>query len=373
MFVDDPEHLDLLAIYFANIITKLGKKLQLRQRVIATATVFFRRFYLKNSYCETDPFFVIAACIYVAAKAEEYPVHIKNVVSEAKTVFSHNYGIKNFPLDNTKLAEMEMRPDRFPPYRTLLALCRKSGAPSSGEVEEGEAGELGIGIGEEDGERYWGSGEGQLELGDGPMQLAWFIINDTYRSDLCLLYPPHLIAIAAIYLTFVQYPPPMSSPSSSSQSPPTSAVGTSKDKDKAPRRSSRHSSSNSSEVKKGAKKPSNDPITFLAELNVSLSLIATISQEIISLYTRWERYKEDGLPEGGSRFSSQVQSQMQSQDSPTPTPSTPTPSTPGREEASFVTPGFLAALVSKMREAKWADAGGGKLVNKVLEGARSAG
>ncbi len=66
----------------------LGKRLSLRQRVIATATVFFRRFYVKNLYCETDPFIVIAACCYVAAKAEESPVHIKNVVSESRIMFS---------------------------------------------------------------------------------------------------------------------------------------------------------------------------------------------------------------------------------------------------------------------------------------------
>ena len=59
-----------------------------RQRVTATASVFFRRFYLKNSYCETDPFIVIAACCYVAAKAEEFPVHIKTVVNECRSVFS---------------------------------------------------------------------------------------------------------------------------------------------------------------------------------------------------------------------------------------------------------------------------------------------
>lgn len=69
------------------VISKLGKKLQLRQRVIATATVFFRRFYLKNSYCETDPFIVIAACCYVAAKAEESPAHIKNVLTMARELF----------------------------------------------------------------------------------------------------------------------------------------------------------------------------------------------------------------------------------------------------------------------------------------------
>lgn len=55
--------------------------------MIATATVFFRRFYLRNSYCETDPFIVAAACCYVAAKAEESPVHIKTVVSDARAVF----------------------------------------------------------------------------------------------------------------------------------------------------------------------------------------------------------------------------------------------------------------------------------------------
>ena len=59
-----------------------------RQRVTATASVFFRRFYLKNSYCETDPFIVIAACCYVAAKAEEFPVHIKTVINESRSVFS---------------------------------------------------------------------------------------------------------------------------------------------------------------------------------------------------------------------------------------------------------------------------------------------
>ncbi len=109
LYVDSPDLLGFLNIFFANsmscsdipsptalspsasspaVITKLGKKLQLRQRVIATATVFFRRFYIKNSYCETDPFIVIAACCYVAAKAEESPVHIKNVVTEARIIFS---------------------------------------------------------------------------------------------------------------------------------------------------------------------------------------------------------------------------------------------------------------------------------------------
>ncbi|KAI9464044.1 cyclin-like protein [Lactarius psammicola] len=205
-YVHSPDHIDLLNIYFANLIGMLGKRLSLRQRVIATATVFFRRFYVKNLYCETDPFIVIAACCYVAAKAEESPVHIKNVVSESRIMFSQEgYGVKNFPSDNSKLAEMEfylvsdLECDLvvFHPYRTLLTLCGRESACAL----DTEAGEVGVGI--DNGPRYWGTGEGRLELEEGPLQTAWFIINDTYRSEICLLYPPHMIAIAAIYLTLV--------------------------------------------------------------------------------------------------------------------------------------------------------------------------
>jgi cyclin C len=199
------------------VIAMLGKRLSLRQRVIATATVFFRRFYVKNLYCETDPFMVIAACCYVAAKAEESPVHIKNVVSESRLMFSRTcslfnffllfwpfhrfsqshctreeegYGVKNFPSDNSKLAEMEfylvsdLECDLvvFHPYRTLLTLCGREAAIAI----ISEAGEVGVGV--DDGPRYWGSGEGRLELEEGPLQTAWHVNPPSFPLS-PLLYP----------------------------------------------------------------------------------------------------------------------------------------------------------------------------------------
>lgn len=71
-----------------SVIQRLGKRLLLRQRPIATSIVYFRRFYLKNALCETDPYLVLATCAYVAAKLEETPVHIKSVVIEARQMFS---------------------------------------------------------------------------------------------------------------------------------------------------------------------------------------------------------------------------------------------------------------------------------------------
>jgi len=41
-YVESPDHIDFLNIYFASLIAMLGKRLNLRQRVIATATVFFQ-------------------------------------------------------------------------------------------------------------------------------------------------------------------------------------------------------------------------------------------------------------------------------------------------------------------------------------------
>ncbi|KAF8574447.1 cyclin-like protein [Ramaria rubella] len=293
------EQLALLGIFFANLISKLGKKLDLRQRVIATATVFFRRFYLKNSYCDTDPFLLVAACCYVAAKAEETPVHVKNVVAEARVLFSNEeYDIKGFPSDNTRLAEMEfylvddLECDLtvFHPYRTLMTLCGKEGSTEM-EAEgvlmmEAEAGEVGVGV---DDPRYWGTGHGKLELQEPALQMAWFIINDTYRFELCLLYPPHLIAIAAIYLTCVLHPSTRNSIQAQSVSRATPS-GTSSASTSAPRRSSRQATHSSNAI---APKKQVDTVGWLAGLNVSMSLIGTISQEIISLYCLWDRFSDD--------------------------------------------------------------------------------
>lgn len=56
----------------------------------------------------------------------------------------------------------------FHPYRTLMTLCGKENGTL---FTEHEAGEVGIGI--QDGPRYWGTGEGKLELQEPALQLAW--------------------------------------------------------------------------------------------------------------------------------------------------------------------------------------------------------
>ncbi|KAI9460408.1 cyclin-like protein [Boletus coccyginus] len=391
-YVDDPEYFTYFSIFFANVITKLGKKLNFRQRVIATAIVFFRRFYIKNAYCETDPFVVIAACCYVAGKAEESPVHIKNVVAEARLFFSQQpFGVKSFPSDNSKLAEMEfylvadLECDLtiFHPYRTLTALCKKESADES----TAEAGEVGAEV--DDGPRYWGMGEGQLELSDDALQLAWSVINDTYRSDLCLLYPPHLLAITALYLTLVLHAPTRDLVLQKSSS------NLANDAHANPlRRSSRQASILSTESKK-----QQDIIGFFAGLNVSMSLVSTIAQEMISLYSAWERYREDGDASDTVRGAFQMQTLAGSPYSSTAsvgnlkrtlsesrsgshsrvgTPSEGTKEPGNMDGVGVVTPLMLVQLLTRMRENRLSDLahsthGRPVVVDKRLERTQAAG
>ncbi|KAF8351767.1 hypothetical protein F5887DRAFT_1057610 [Amanita rubescens] len=300
LYVNDPEYFDFMDIYFANAIMKLGRKIALRQR----------RFYLKNAYSETDPFLVIAACCYFS---------IKVIASEARALVQSpavddgpsedNYNVKSTIFDHTKIAEMEFYLGEQPRQEVQGQI------PKQKKAEAIEEDSLGVGVSADDGPRYWGTGEGQLELPEGGFQHAWFIINDTYRSNICLLYPPHLIAVAAIYLTVVFHPPSRleitphlsssssrssSSTTTSSSAPPPSTTSTT-------RRSTRLNNTPSAiPLTPSSSKPSppDTILTFLANMNVSLPLIATIMQEIISLWSLWDRYKEgaaDTVSETGRR------------------------------------------------------------------------
>jgi len=299
------------------------------------------------------------------------------------------------------VADLECDLTIFHPYRTLTALCKKESADES----TAEAGEVGAEV--DDGPRYWGMGEGQLELSDDALQLAWCgvlfywysrsvlkttfrsVINDTYRSDLCLLYPPHLLAITALYLTLVLHAPTRdlvlqkSSPNLAND-PHASTL----------RRSSRQASASSTESKK-----QQDIIGFFAGLNVSMSLVSTIAQEMISLYSAWERFREDGDASDTARGAFQAQTHAGSPYSSTAsvgnlkrtlsesrsgshsrvgTPSEGTKESGNMDGVSVVTPLMLVQLLTRMRENRLSDLahsthGRPVVVDKRLERTQAAG
>jgi cyclin-C len=94
-----------------------------------------------------------------------------------------------------------------------------------------------------------------IGLGHQDLVVAWTIINDTYASDLPLLYPPHIIALSAIYMAFF-------TPSQvRTHTKPTS---------------------NSSHAKL---------VEWYAQSAIDMDAIAEVTQEIICLYQVWKDYK----------------------------------------------------------------------------------
>lgn len=107
-----------------------------------------------------------------------------------------------------------------------------------------------------------------------------FIVNDTFRCSLCLIHPPHLIALAAIYLAFALHPPAANATQILGAEAPSTNVSS-----RTRRRSTDPNNSNATPTDDS--KPANDPVSFLASLQVDQSLVLEIIQEIISLYDLW--------------------------------------------------------------------------------------
>ncbi|SPO48841.1 related to SSN8 - DNA-directed RNA polymerase II holoenzyme and SRB subcomplex subunit, cyclin C homolog [Moesziomyces antarcticus] len=277
-----------IAIFFANPI--VCKRLNLRQRVVASACVFFSRFFCKNSYSAVEPFLVCATCVYVAAKVEESPIHIKSAVAEAARSFQE-VGFRAMPTDNSSLAEMEfylleeMEFDMilFHPYRSLLALYDAHGsdtnAAAAGLGIEAEAfGVRGL-------EAIETTSEARLaELDQHVLQMSWLVLNDAYRSNIPLLYPPYMIALAAVWIALTLHTPAYERINATLESmqhhrkhqqAALDAIVT--DAAKTP-----------ADVAKMEQivPPSGEALTFFASLNVSLPLLAEVVQSLLEAYQR---------------------------------------------------------------------------------------
>jgi cyclin C len=211
------------------------------------------------------------------------------------------------------LEDLEFHLIVYHPYRSLVQLCGRDGR---------------------DPVRC----ESMLHMDDTTLQMAWcgdwifdpvdsnvltalpcgrFVINDTFRSELCLLYPPHLIAVASIYLAFSLNPPaPVgegtptaensvdgSSPSSSGVSAPVaSRTRRQPDNETLTHPLPSKPGTATGTVAAQPMKPTSGKaaaVPFLASLNVQMPLVLEIVQEIVALYSLWQSLEEPE-PAGGT-------------------------------------------------------------------------
>lgn len=267
----------LLNIYFQQQITKLGRKMGLRQQPLVTAQAYLKRFYIVVEMRKTNPYLTMATAIYLACKMEECPQHIRLMLGEAARHWPELGVTESSKIGECEFAMISTLSSRLichHPFRTLL--------------------DLGPGFG----------------LSSEETQLAWSIINDSYNTDLLLLHPPHIIAITAIFLAVVLRPsapsgnlqaqhgsPGIGSPGQGIPSPSTSF---------SPAMSATAAQQAAFLGGFGGLKQAGPKLSklvdWLAESKVDMTAIVDATQEMISLYDVWETYSERACKESITKF-----------------------------------------------------------------------
>lgn len=176
------ESYNKIMIFFANVVQAIGEHLKVRQQVIATATVYFKRFYAKHPLKSCDPLLLAPTCIYLASKVEESgPISntrlttaVKNVV---KSKFSHAF--TDFQYHISQVWECEFY------LLELLDCCLVVYHPYRPLVQ------------------YVNDINILLSDKETLLPIAWSFVNDSYRTDAILLYPPYQIALACLHMACV--------------------------------------------------------------------------------------------------------------------------------------------------------------------------
>ncbi|ODV91536.1 hypothetical protein CANCADRAFT_29937 [Tortispora caseinolytica NRRL Y-17796] len=225
----DPTH---IRIFLHGLLVKLGHRLSCRQQILATAELYLARFYAKASVKETNPYAIVTACLYLACKIEEYPQHIRSITAEARALWPDCVSSDSTIIGQCEfylIEEMGMCLIVHQPYRSLKQFSR-----SMSDIYQG-----------------------QLIILPDEMSCAWSVLNDSYITDLPLLYPPHIIALAALFVAVLT---------------------------KAPRGSVSDTAVSGSRMANLA--------DWLAQCGADLSAISNCVQQLLSLYHSWESYRD---------------------------------------------------------------------------------
>lgn len=236
-----------LRIYCYFLIMKLGRRLNIRQCALATAHIYLSRFLLKVSVREINLYLLVTTCVYLACKVEECPQYIRTLVSEARSLWP-----EFVPPDPTKVTEFEFYLIEELQSYLIVHHPYKSMEQIVNVVKEPPF---------------------ELRLSQDELQNCWSLINDSYINDVHLMYPPHVIAVACLFITIcIRGKTARSS---------LSGVGNKVDM-----------ALDSDPIMSQEAKQQEIVNRFLAESQVDLEEVMNTVQELITLYDHWDKYHE---------------------------------------------------------------------------------
>lgn len=147
------------------------------QLTIATALVFFHRFYMRKSFKEYDRFIVANTCLLLGSKVEETPKKLRDIfvecysvhfkvehkdVPDASSTAFENMREQVLIIERVLLQTLGFELQLEHPYRPLLAFVKAINA--------------------------------RREFA----QVAWNCVNDSFLTTACLQYAPHTVAAGCL-------------------------------------------------------------------------------------------------------------------------------------------------------------------------------
>jgi len=160
----------------ARFIQELGKSLGLRHDTMATASVYFHRFYMFHSFLEFSRYVTATCTLFLAGKAEETPKKCRDIMKTVKELlnlqqfssFGQDPREEVMTLERVLLQTIKFDLSVDHPYSSLLkyAKCLKGDNAKLQKM----------------------------------VQMSWTFVNDSLCTTLCLQWEPEVIAIALMYL-----------------------------------------------------------------------------------------------------------------------------------------------------------------------------
>ncbi|EGZ05102.1 hypothetical protein PHYSODRAFT_320213 [Phytophthora sojae] len=169
------------------LIQEAGVLLRLPQVALATAQTLLQRFYYRKSLRQFDAFRVAVSCLFLAAKVEEKPKRIRDVLS----VFYAMLRRRKWRRTTVAQQLVDLEGATFAQWRMWLIMVERQVLIDLGFSVYNVAQHPHKFV------LYY------VKVLDGSPQLAqqaWGYINDSLRADLCVRYSAQVIACAAIFL-----------------------------------------------------------------------------------------------------------------------------------------------------------------------------
>uniref|UniRef100_A0A183BVT2 CYCLIN domain-containing protein n=1 Tax=Globodera pallida TaxID=36090 RepID=A0A183BVT2_GLOPA len=158
------------------VIKDIGKAMNLKSNpTLATASVFYHRFYMFHSFGEYPLHMTSLACIFLAGKVEETPKKCKDLLAVAREQYPAKFTAKVTPEDLMLMERVLLQTIRFDlhvehPYTFLVQYAKGF------RLDKDYMSKI--------------------------VTTAWTFVNDSLGTTLCLMWEPEVIAIALLYMSF---------------------------------------------------------------------------------------------------------------------------------------------------------------------------